>query len=94
MLEVQYEQPLPNLQCLHDPLPIGPPLASCFALRNIMPKSGNEQTFGRVGAVVDVSLPYTFVGGIIMPVPHYCLNWTADDRMRQGTGDALLLLIP
>ena len=59
-----------------------------------MPKLGNGQTFERNGAVVDVSLPYTFVGGIIMPVLHCCLNLIADDRMRQGTGDALLLLIP
>ena len=59
-----------------------------------MPKSGYEQTFGRSGAPVDVFLPYTFGGGIVMPVRHYFLDWTADDRMRQGTGDALLLLIP
>ena len=44
-----------------------------------MPKAGDEQTFGRNGAEVDVVLPYTLVGGIVIPVPHCFSNPTADD---------------
>ncbi len=42
-----------------------------------MPKAGDEQTFGRIGAAV--VLPYTLVSGIVIPVLHYFSNPTADD---------------
>ncbi len=77
-MEAQYEEPLSNLECLVYP-PAGPPMASCFALRNSMPKAGDEQTFGRIGANVDVVLPYTLVRGIVIPVSHHFSNLTADD---------------
>ena len=80
VVEVQYEQPFSNLVCSMAP-PAGPPLASCFALRNAMPKAGDEQTFGIISADVDVVLPYTIVGGIVNPVPHCYSNPTADDEM-------------
>lgn len=80
LLQVVNGAPLPNLQCLHAP-PLGPPVASCFALRNTMSKAPHTQTFGRDDAIVDVLLPYTFVSGIVMPVRRYSLNWTADDCM-------------
>ncbi|KAK0509819.1 hypothetical protein JMJ35_008213 [Cladonia borealis] len=77
-MEVRYQQRFSNLECSSAP-PAGPSIASCFALRNSMPKAGDEQTFGRNGAEVDVVLPYTLVGGIVIPVPHYFSNPTADD---------------
>ena len=80
LLQVVNGAPVPNLQCLHAP-PAGPPVASCFALRNTMSKARHTQTFGRDGAVVDVLLPYTFVSGIVMPVPRCSSNRTADDCM-------------
>ena len=65
-MEVRYEQPFPNLECSNAP-PAGPPIASCFALRNSMPKLGDEQTFARNDANVDVLLPYSLVSGIVIP---------------------------
>ena len=76
----------PNLQCLRAP-PAGPPVASCFALRNKVPKSESRQVFGRDGRHgrpdedPDEYVPYTLVGGTVMPVPYYLSNWTTDDRM-------------
>lgn len=77
-MAVQYEEPFSNLECESTP-PAGPPTASCFALRNLIPKSGNEQTFGEIGSDVDVVLPYTLVSGSVVPVPHSLSNPTADD---------------
>ena len=77
---VQYEQPFPNLECASAP-PAGPPTASCFALRNSIPKAGGEQTFGSLGSNVDVVLPYTIVSGIFIPVPHHFSNRTADNGL-------------
>lgn len=79
-MEVQYEEPFPNLVCPNAP-PTGPPVASCFAVRNSMPKVGDAQTFGRLGEIADVVLPYTLAAGIVIPVPHYFSNPTADDGM-------------
>lgn len=79
-MEVQYEQPFPNLQCSRF-RPAGPPTASCFALRNSIPKAGDAQTFGRLGEDVDVVLPLRLASGIFIPVPRYSLNRTADDGL-------------
>ena len=61
-MEVNYERRLTSLACWMPP-PAGPTVESCFELRNSMPKAGDGQTFGRLGADVDVTLPYSIVRG-------------------------------
>ena len=79
-MEVQYEQPFSNLECLNGP-PAAPPIASCFTLRNSMPKAGDEQTFGNIGWNVDVVLPYTLLSGTVIPRPYYSSHATANDGL-------------
>ena len=79
-MEVKYEDPFRNLTCASAP-PAGPPTASCFALRNSIPKAGYYQTFGSPGENVEVVLPLTLASGIFIPVPQYSLNRTADDGL-------------